>query len=508
MTWNASTPSDTETSRGWDDALRELKTDLAWHFQYLCDGYPARVTASRLGFWRVGYRGVKADLPATAAVGALYYVAETDHLYFKAASGAWLAAYPPAGGDPRDALTLPPNRLFLSDAFMYAPGDVILDDLPRPDYAAWPGYRALAVGRFWVGDVLYTARACFTFDLTTAPTAGIQQVFFDFTLMEYGTGTGGAYLDILPGGPGPTPLAFHHATDPATSVVGDDRFRVVNPPFTGIVPASMGWDITGHYLWAIQNRSGLILRMRAKDETTLPPRGAAWSYGIASADVPGYEPRLTVVFAASVPPPGVPGPVPPGPTPPPTYLRLAPGRGFQADAYMYAPGDVIVDDVVRPDAVFLPGYRALAVGRIWVGSTLYTSRACFTFDLTGAPSSVRQVFFDIDLMEYVGIPGAWLDGVPGGGPGPVPLAFHHAVDPAGFILGDERFRWVSPFTGAVPAVGGWDITEHYRYALPLGGLILRLRIKDESIVPSPGGLSYGIASADVAGREPRLTIFT
>jgi hypothetical protein len=291
MVWNAADPADTVTSRSWDDAIRTLKTDLAGQFQYLFDGYPARVTASRLGFWRVGYRGVKSDLPATAPEGALYYVAETDHLYYRTAT-AWINLYP--GNDARDALRLQPGLGMQADAHMYAPGDVIADDLVRPDYAPLPGYRALAVGRGWVGDTLVTARACFTFDLSTAPTAAIKQVFFDIDLMEYGASIGG-FLDILPGGPGPTPLAFHHALDPALAIIGDDKFRLVNPPFT-VPPAAMGWDITPHYLAALP-AGGMILRIRIPDETTVPPKTQLWAYGLASAEVAGREPRLTVVYA-------------------------------------------------------------------------------------------------------------------------------------------------------------------------------------------------------------------
>jgi hypothetical protein len=292
MVWNAADPADTVTSRSWDDAIRTLKADLDWHFRYLCDGYPARVTGSRWGFWRVGYRGVKSDLPATAPVGAVYYVAQTDHLYYKTAT-AWINLYP--ANDPRDALRLQPRLGMQADAYMYVPGEVIADDLVRPDYAPLPGYRALPVGRLWIGDVLYTARCCFTFDLFWAPTTEIKQVFFDFDLMEYGSGPSGGFLDILPGGPGSVPLAFHHALDPALATVGDDKFRIVNPPFTGVVPATMGWDITPHYLAALPAR-GMILRMRVKDETTVPPKGTVWAYGLASAEVAGREPRLTIVY--------------------------------------------------------------------------------------------------------------------------------------------------------------------------------------------------------------------
>jgi hypothetical protein len=291
MVWNAADPAETVTSQSWDDSIRTLKTDLAWHFQYLIDSYPARVTASRLGFWRVGYRGVKSDLPATAPVGAVYYVAQTDHLYYKTAT-AWINLYP--GNDPRDALRLQPRLGMQADAYMYSPGEVIADDLVRPDYAPLPGYRALAVGRGWVGDTLYTARACFTFDLAWAPTAAIKQVFFDIDVMEYGSNIGG-FLDILPGGPGSVPLAFHHALDPALAIVGDDKFRVVNPPFT-VPPATIGWDITPHYLAALPAR-GMILRIRAGDETTVPPKTQLWMYGLASAEVAGREPRLTIVYA-------------------------------------------------------------------------------------------------------------------------------------------------------------------------------------------------------------------
>jgi hypothetical protein len=304
MTWNASTPSETDPSTGWDDALREVKTDLAWHFQYLCDGYPARVTASRLGFWRVGYRGVKSDLPASAPAGAVYYVRETDHLYVKAATGAWLNCYPtgappgatapPGSPDPtRDALRLKPGRGFQADCYMYAPGDIIADDLVRTDYAPLPNYRALPTGRLWVGDVLYTARSCFTFDLTTAPTSEIRQVFFDVDLVELYQAPG-ALLDILPGGPGPTPLAFHHALDPALAIVGDDKFRIVYGTTTTL-PATMGWDITPHYLAALPAR-GMIFRIRVNNEVTVPPKTQTWAYGIASADVAGREPRLTIVY--------------------------------------------------------------------------------------------------------------------------------------------------------------------------------------------------------------------
>jgi hypothetical protein len=305
MVWNPATPSDTDPSRNWDEAIRELKADLdAWFRHALFETYPASV-AAKVGFWRAGYRGVKADLPASAPAGAVYYVRETDHLYVRAATGVWLNCYPtgappgatapPGSPDPtRDALRLLPGRGFLADAYMYAPGDVIVDDLVRPDYAPLPGYRALAMGRLWLGDVLYTSRCCFTFDLSTAPTSEIRQVFFDFDLMEYGSGPAGAFLDILPGGPGPTPLAFHHALDPALAIVGDDKFRIVYGTFT-TVPATMGWDITPHYLAALPAR-GMILRMRVKDETTVPPRGQLWSFGIASADVAGHEPRLTIVY--------------------------------------------------------------------------------------------------------------------------------------------------------------------------------------------------------------------
>jgi hypothetical protein len=289
--WDASVPSDTVTSQTWDEAIRGLKLNLHAHLPALMDRYPETV-AARPGIWRAGYRGVKADLPASAPEGAIYYIAETDHLYVKTAT-AWIPCYP-GSGDPRDALRLLPGRGMQADAYMYAPGDLIADDLVRPDYAPLPGYRALAVGRGWVGDVLYTARACFTFDLSTAPTAAIQQVFFDIDVMEYGAAIGG-FLDILPGGPGPTPLAFHHALDPALAILGDDKFRLVNPPFT-TVPAAMGWDITPHYLAALPAR-GMILRLRAGDETTVPPKTQLWMYGLASAEVAGREPRLTIVSA-------------------------------------------------------------------------------------------------------------------------------------------------------------------------------------------------------------------
>jgi hypothetical protein len=293
MAWNAATPSETDTSRNWDDAIRELKTDLTWWFtSVLCETYPTSV-AAKVGFWRVGSCGVTADLPATAPEGAIYYVAQTDHLYYRTAT-AWTVLYPPGGGDPRDALRLLPGRGMLADMYAYAPGDVIADDLVRPDYAPLPGYRALAVGRGWVGDVLYTARACFTFDLSTAPTAAIKQVFFDIDVMEYGAAIGG-FLDVLPGGPGPTPLAFHHALDPALAIIGDEKFRLVTPPFT-TVPAAMGWDITPHYLAALPAR-GMILRIRAGDETSVPPKTQLWAYGLASAEVAGREPRLTIVYA-------------------------------------------------------------------------------------------------------------------------------------------------------------------------------------------------------------------
>jgi hypothetical protein len=288
--WHPGAPADTWSSIDWDDALRELKSDLDWWFRTICANYPASVGASRLGFWRAGYRGVKADLPPTAPVGAVYYVAQTDHLYSKTAT-AWINLYP--GNDPRDALRLQPGLGMQADAYMYAPGDVILDDLVRPDYAPLPGYRALAVGRGWSGDTLYTARACFTFDLAWAPTADIKQVFFDIDLMEYGSNIGG-FLDILPGGPGSVPLAFHHALDPPLAIVGDDKFRVANPPFTG-PPATMGWDITPHYLAALPAR-GMILRIRIPDETTVPPKTQLWAYGLASAEVAGREPRLTIVY--------------------------------------------------------------------------------------------------------------------------------------------------------------------------------------------------------------------
>jgi hypothetical protein len=292
MVWNPATPSDTETSRNWDEAIRELKTDLHAAFtQSLFDNYPTSV-AAKAGIWRVGSCGAKADLPPTAADGALYYVGETDHLYYRTPT-TWIPCYPPGGGDPRDALRLQPGRGMLADMYAYAPGDVIADDLVRPDYAPLPGYRALAVGRGWVGDVLYTARACFTFDLSTAPTAAITQVFFDIDVMEYGAAIGG-FLDVLPGGPGPVPLAFHHALDPALAIIGDDKFRLVSPPFT-TVPAAMGWDITPHYLAALP-AGGMILRIRAGDETSVPPKTQLWLYGLASAEVAGREPRLTIVY--------------------------------------------------------------------------------------------------------------------------------------------------------------------------------------------------------------------
>jgi hypothetical protein len=293
MVWNAAVPSDTDSSRAWDDAIRELKHDLDYYFRVIMVDYPAGTHAWAQQGVRVGYRGVKADLPMSALEGAIYYVAETDHLYYRTAT-AWIACYPPGGGDPRDALRLLPGRGMSADAYMYVPGDVIADDLVRPDYAPLPGYRALAVGRGWSGDVVYTARACFTFDLSTAPTADITQVFFDIDLMEYGASIGG-FLDILPGGPGPTPLAFHHALDPALAIVGDDKFRLVTPPFT-VPPAAMGWDITPHYLAALP-AGGMILRIRIPDETTVPPKTQLWAYGLASAEVAGREPRLTVIYA-------------------------------------------------------------------------------------------------------------------------------------------------------------------------------------------------------------------
>jgi hypothetical protein len=295
MAWNAGVPADTATSREWDDALRELKADLQATFQQMMDSYPQRV-ASKLGSLRVGYVGAKADLPRGWPSYTYCYVRETDHLYGLSAAGVWVSLYPAGGGDPRDALRLLPGRGSQADAYMYVPGDLIADDLVRPDYAPLPGYRALAAGRLWIGDVLYTARACFTFDLTQAPTSEIQQVFFDLDLMEYGQPVV-PILDILQGGPGPTPLAFHHATDPAGSV-GEDKFRVVNPPFTGVVPTTIGWDITEHYVWAVRYYGGMIVRIRAKDETTVPPKTASTQiYGFASADVAGREPRLTIVYA-------------------------------------------------------------------------------------------------------------------------------------------------------------------------------------------------------------------
>jgi hypothetical protein len=293
MTWDATKPTETESSRLWDDDLRTLKTDLAGYFQSMMQNYPTSV-ASKLGCLRVGYVGAKADLPRGWPSSTYCYVRETDHLYGLSAAGVWVSLYPPGGGDPRDALRLLPGRGMQADAYMYAPGDVIADDLVRPDYAPLPGYRALAVGRGWIGDILYTARACFTFDLSTAPTAEVKQVFFDIDVMEYGAAIGG-WLDILPGGPGPTPLAFHHALDPALAIVGDEKFRLVTPPFT-TVPAAMGWDITPHYLAALP-AGGMILRIRAGDETTVPPKTQLWLYGLASAEVAGREPRLTIVSA-------------------------------------------------------------------------------------------------------------------------------------------------------------------------------------------------------------------
>jgi hypothetical protein len=291
MVWNSATPSDTDTSRNWDDAIRELKSDLQPYFQSLMENYPTS-PASRPGTLAAGYVPTKDALPWFYTDSTLWYVRETDCLYIKIpGQPTWTLFYPTS--DPRDALRLLPGRGYQADCYMYAPGDIIADDLVRPDYAPLPGYRALAVGRGWVGDVLYTARACFTFDLSAAPTAAIKQVFFDIDVMEYGAAIGG-FLDVLPGGPGPTPLAFHHALDPALAIVGDDKFRLVTPPFT-TVPAAMGWDITPHYLAALPAR-GMILRLRAGDETSVPPKTQLWMYGLASAEVAGREPRLTIVY--------------------------------------------------------------------------------------------------------------------------------------------------------------------------------------------------------------------
>jgi hypothetical protein len=519
MVWNAATPAPDASSRTWDDELRALKAELQVAFTALMDAYPTRLTAQP-GVWRVGYAGLKAALPGWATGGQVWYVAETDGLYVQlgAATTAWTLLYPTGagaggvGGNPGDALRLKPGYARLADAFMYRPGDVILDDLPRTDYAPLPGYRALIAGRIWLGDLLYTARACFSFDLSTAPTGDVGQVFFDLDIMEAPGGAVSGWLDILPGTSPPTPLEFHHALDPALASVGDDKVRLANPPFTG-TPTSLGWDITPYYRTAVA-QGGMILRLRVADEVTVPPKGAIWGYGIASADVAGREPRFTFVYGtvvAPAPPPIVPVPAPipppePEPTPPPyvpvlVAYRLQPGRGYAADAHMYAPGDVIADHIERP------GYLALAVGRLWVGETLYTARACFTFDLTTQPASgFRQVFFDFDAMEVGENAGGGLLDVLRGGPGPTPLAFHHALDPPLFTLGDSRFRLVNPpFTGP-PASAGWDITPEYLEARPHGGIILRTRRADESTVPPKTQVwAYGIASAEVPGREPRLT---
>lgn len=292
MVWNPATPTDTQSSREWDDELRTLKGDLDWYLRILMDQYPASV-AARPGIFRAGYRGLKADLPASAPPGVVYYVAETDHLYARTET-TWIPCYPPGGGDQRDALRLLPGRGFQADAHMYGPGDVIADDIARPDYAPLPGYRALMVGRPWVGGILYTVRACFTFDLSAAPTSAITEVYFAIDLMETPGVLVDLYLDILPGGPGPTPLAFHHASDPALAILGTDKIRLAAPPFT-TTPATVAWDITPHYLAALPAR-GLMLRLRVADETTIPPAGN-WAYGIASADVAGREPRLIMLYA-------------------------------------------------------------------------------------------------------------------------------------------------------------------------------------------------------------------
>jgi hypothetical protein len=87
--WEPAVPSDTVSSQTWDEAIRGLKLNLHQHLPALMDRYPETV-AARPGVWRAGYCGLKADLPALPGEGAIYYFAETDHLYFKGATGAWI----------------------------------------------------------------------------------------------------------------------------------------------------------------------------------------------------------------------------------------------------------------------------------------------------------------------------------------------------------------------------------------------------------------------------------